>query len=135
MLGDGRVLRMNNTIALVIGILIQIETGGHPDPESAIGDGGAAIGLLQLHKISVREACRIEIRDARLAGREPRSWTPEDRLSREKSIEMAEVILAFHYRRGAVDPEELACRWNRPFSEVPLPYRNKVRALLGRRLL
>jgi hypothetical protein len=121
---------MTNTIALVLAVLLRIETGGHPSPDTAIGDSGKAVGCLQMHAIAVAEANRLVKRAGSPYNAPGGGWTPAHRLSRKESLRMAEVILRAHYERGATDPEELACRWNRPSGKVPEAYRGKVRRVL-----
>lgn len=110
----------SRSIERVIDALVQIESSGRP---AAIGDGGKAVGLLQIHPVAVREANR-------LAG--SNRWKLSDRTCPAKSRAMARTILTWHYRRGVTDPVELACRWNRPYSKASAQYRAKVRATLGR---
>ena len=35
----------------VLDAIRQVETGGHPDPSNAVGDGGAALGPYQIHRV------------------------------------------------------------------------------------
>lgn len=44
------------TLLQIMMVLITVETGGHPDPANAIGDGGKALGILQMHKAYVADA-------------------------------------------------------------------------------
>ena len=69
------------TLAKLILILCTIESSDNP---SAIGDGGSAIGVLQIHAIMVRECNR-------LIGKE--AFHPNDRLDPIKSRAMADVFL------------------------------------------
>jgi len=71
---------------LIIGILCVLESGGNPD---AVGDGGKAIGILQIHKTMVEEVNRIE-------GRE--KYNLLMRRSPLKSMEMARIYLR-HYEK------------------------------------
>lgn len=75
-----------------------VESSGNP---SAIGDGGKAVGLLQIHPVMVKDCNRI-VGEAR--------WTMADRLDPDKSRAM---FLAYsdHYSRKASD-EVVARRWN-----------------------
>ena len=61
--------------------------------ENCIGDGGKAVGVLQIHPIMVREANRIlAMKDASQAN----FYTYADRYSREKSIEIFKVVQGYH---------------------------------------
>ena len=111
---------MTNTIAIVIAALIRIESAGDP---GAVGDGGRAVGVLQMWPCAVAEANRI-------AGR--RLWALADRRNPQLSLAMARVILEHHYRRGNTDAVALACRWRNPYSACPEWYAAKVRRSLGR---
>jgi hypothetical protein len=120
---------MNTTIALVIAALIQIESGGR---DTAVGDGGRAVGALQLWPVAVAEANRLEAVEARREGRKARAWTVDDRTDRKSAVAMAEVTLRHHYRRGATDPVELGARWRNPYSPCPEWYKDKLRRELAR---
>jgi hypothetical protein len=111
---------MTNTIAIVIAALIRIESAGDP---GAVGDGGRAVGVLQMWPCAVAEANR-------LAGRQ--LWTLDDRWNQQLSRAMCKVTLEWHYKRGVTDPVELACRWRNPYSNCPEWYAAKVRRSLGR---
>ena len=108
-----------DVVERVIDALVQIESSGRP---AVVGDNGAAVGLLQLHPVAVREANR-------LAG--SKRWMLTDRTCPVKSRAMARTILNWHYQRGVTDPVELACRWNKPFGEPTAKYRAKVRLALA----
>jgi hypothetical protein len=77
--------------------LVEVESGGDP---RAVGDGGRAVGVLQIHPIMVRDLNRI-------AGRE--RWSLDSRLSPTASRAMLEEYLD-HY--GAASYEEAARKWN-----------------------
>tara|TARA_R110000764_G_scaffold56593_2_gene123271 strand:+ start:180 stop:665 length:486 start_codon:yes stop_codon:yes gene_type:complete len=69
--------------------VIYVESRGN---DSAVGDNGKAVGCLQMHPIMVREVNRI------LAKYDiPTTYTLEDRYSREKSIEMFNIISEEYY--------------------------------------
>ncbi len=70
----------------LIPALIAVESAGRSD---AIGDGGRAVGCLQIWPIMVRDVNRI-------AGT---AYTLADRLDREKSIQMARIYLT-HYAKN-----------------------------------
>jgi len=76
----------------------QVESGGRED---AVGDGGKAVGCLQIHPITVRDANRI-------LGR--REFTLKDRLKRSRSYAIFWTIMD-HYSKGA-SRETMARRWN-----------------------
>lgn len=73
--------------------------------ENAIGDGGKAVGVLQLHKIMVDDANRI----CRMNGDNVK-YTYNDRYSREKSIEIFNIIQE-HYNLER-DKEKACDIWN-----------------------
>jgi hypothetical protein len=120
---------MNAIIAQVVAALIAVESNGN---SSAIGDGGRAVGVLQMWECAVAEANRLEAIEARREKRQARTWTLSDRRVPERAVAMAWVTLRAHYRRGVTDPVELGCRWRNPYSECPAWYRAKVRKELGR---
>lgn len=69
--------------------VIYVESRGN---DSAVGDNGSAVGCLQIHPIMVREVNRL------LAKYDiPTTYTLEDRYSREKSIEMFNIISEEYY--------------------------------------
>ena len=105
---------MSNAIAMVIAVLIRVESGGDA---RAVGDCGRAVGILQQHKISVAEANKI-------IGE--RRWTYADRYDPAKSREMCRVTLERHWRRGVRDPVALACRWRNPNGRTPSWHRKKI---------
>ena len=87
----GRGYRMDALIIALIPLLCQVESGNNP---AALGDYSSktgeyrAVGCLQMWKICVDDVNRIS----------GRSYTYADRLSREKSVEMATIYLR-HYGR------------------------------------
>tara|TARA_R100000951_G_scaffold109933_1_gene107557 strand:- start:430 stop:948 length:519 start_codon:yes stop_codon:yes gene_type:complete len=99
--------------------LVEQESGGNPH---AVGDGGRAVGVLQIHPIMVRDVNRILGYDR---------WTLQDRWSAAESRAMLEVYLG-HY--GATSYEEAARKWNGgpdgPSKEATVPYWEKVRRVL-----
>ena len=102
-------------ISLVICCLMQIENStGQRD---LVGDNGAAVGILQIHEVAVREANRI-------AGYE--RWTPADRYSAQESLAMCRLTLEYHRRRGVRDPVRLGCKCNRPYGPIVTDYRRKM---------
>ena len=105
---------MSNMIAIVIAVLIRVESGGD---RWAVGDGGRAVGILQQHRVSVVEANRI-VGYCR--------WTYSDRLDPVESLAMCRVTLERQWRRGVRDPVALACRWRNPNGHAPKWYRKRI---------
>jgi len=98
---------MNELILSIIAALVVVESHGN---RNAVGDGGAAIGILQIHSIMVDEANR-------LAG--AHLFDVVDRWDPEKSREMAQLVLSRRlHLAGHTEPTEEAARyaiglWNR----------------------
>lgn len=116
---------MTNIIAIAASLILSVESSGGMDLRN--GDGGRAVGPYQMWTCAVDEANRIERIYSRRFGRKPRRWTYADRRNLIVSHEMCELTLIWHYyRRGIVDPIELACRWNKPYGKPSFPYRKKV---------
>ena len=84
---------------------------------SAIGDGGKAVGVLQIHPIMVREANRI----IAMKGGEKDTYTYDDRYNREKSIEMFKVVQDYHNKEH--DMVKALQIWNK---NHPDSYRNDI---------
>lgn len=40
----------------ILDAIRQVETGGHPDPSNAVGDGGKALGPYQIHRVYWQDA-------------------------------------------------------------------------------
>jgi len=78
---------MDKLIMCLIPLLIQVESGGN---NSAIGDNGNAVGCLQIWKIVVDDCNRIQKQEV---------FEYKDRLSRPRSIRMAQIYLD-HYGRA-----------------------------------
>jgi hypothetical protein len=81
----------------LIAALITVESNGN---DMAIGDGGRAIGALQIHKSVVIDANRI-------AGT---SYTHQQMTNRIAARRVCEIYLT-HYGKGCTT-EQLARRWN-----------------------
>jgi len=99
-------------------LLIAIESGGD---SKAIGDGGRAVGILQIHPIMIRECNRI-------TGR--KRWTLADRLDPVESVKMCTLYLSYQRaRKPEAGLVELGCSWNSGSIMKPLPkkYRAKLR--------
>jgi len=90
---------MKAILEILIPVLIQVESGGDVN---AIGDGGKAVGCLQIHEIMVDDVNRIA---------EMQGWwdvhnfynydefTLDDRFDENKSIQMCEYYLEYYYNR------------------------------------
>ena len=90
---------MKEIFNIIIPVLIQVESGGNVN---AIGDGGKAVGCLQIHRIMVDDVNRIA---------EMQGWwdvhnfynydefTLDDRYSKDKSIQMCEYYLEYYYQK------------------------------------
>lgn len=90
------------TLSILLAALIAIESGGDP---SAIGDGGKAVGCLQIHPVMVADCNRI------LAGRgEAFRYTIDDRYSEAHSRAMAVIYLRHYCPNGSA--EQMARCWN-----------------------
>lgn len=86
--------------AILLAALMAVETGGERNPDRAIGDGGRAIGCLQIHPATVRDVNRI-------AGSHFR-W--EGMTNRADAVRVCEIYLD-HYGRG-LDDISRARIWN-----------------------
>lgn len=98
----------------LIPALIQVESGGE---YGAIGDGGKAVGCLQIWPVMVQDVNRI-------AGTH---YTLADRLNPAKSVEMARIYFRHYGKSWTV--EQAARHWNSgPGSTAGTDkYWNKVR--------
>jgi len=72
-----------NLLTILIPLLCQVESGGDPN---AVGDGGQAVGVLQIHPIMVAEVNRILKDDF---------YDLEDRLDPNESAAMAHIYLYY----------------------------------------
>jgi hypothetical protein len=86
-----------NTISNLISALIIVESSGN---DMAIGDGGKAIGPLQIHKAVVLDVNRFT----------GSHYRHQDMTNRAQARAVCEAYLR-HYGKGAT-PEQLARRWN-----------------------
>jgi hypothetical protein len=84
--------------ARVLPAIEMVESSGRAD---AVGDGGKAVGILQIHPIMVEDVNRILGQDR---------YTLADRLDPAKSREMFRVY-SDHYARCG-DAEKVARNWN-----------------------
>ena len=100
---------MDKLIMCLIPLLIQVESGGQPNPDSCIGDNGNAVGCLQIWEIVVDDCNRIQKQEV---------FEYADRLSRPRSIRIAQIYLAHYgqaYERKTghrANLEVLARCWN-----------------------
>ena len=98
-----------------------VESRGDP---RAVGDGGAALGVGQIHTIMVDDCNRI-------VGR--RRWSYADRLCPVKSFQMFAVYCLHYWPAGG--PEQWARAWNGgprgPEKSCTLAYWRRVEAALG----
>lgn len=84
--------------ARILPAIEHVESSGRAD---AVGDGGKAVGILQIHPVMVEDCNRIVGEDR---------WTLEDRLCPDESRAMFRVY-SNHYSKGKSD-EVVARRWN-----------------------
>tara|TARA_Y100000114_G_C11581402_1_gene241231 strand:+ start:30 stop:521 length:492 start_codon:yes stop_codon:yes gene_type:complete len=73
---------------------------------TAIGDGGRAVGVLQIHKIMVREVNRI----THMRGGDSTIYYYDDRYSVKKSIEMFHIWRNYYHPNSSY--ETIARCWN-----------------------
>ena len=86
--------------AILLAALMAVETGGERNPDRAIGDGGRAIGCLQIHPATVRDVNRI-------AGTH---YTHDQMTNRVAASRVCEIYLD-HYGRN-LDDISRARIWN-----------------------
>jgi soluble lytic murein transglycosylase-like protein len=106
-------------IETVILILMLVESGGDPN---AVGDGGQAIGVLQIHPIMVEDVNRIYGAPV---------FSDNDRWDVEASKEMARIYLG-HYCEGMTQEPMLRCWPGGPDGwqqDCTLPYLERCRAV------
>jgi len=100
-------------VGKVIGALIQVESRGVSDARN-----GNAVGVLQIKPIMVREVNRILRKDV---------YKPEDRLDKQKSIDMAGIFYAYWIPRWPkMSDRELAGRWMLPNGKAPEWYKKRI---------
>ena len=83
---------MTELLAILIPILMQIESNNNPN---AIGDNGDAVGILQIHEIMVDDVNRI-------IGTEVFDY--DDRTDKNASIAMCKIYLN-HYGKNKISTE------------------------------
>ncbi len=89
-------------IEFLIDAMIYVESKNNPN---AIGDGGRAVGVLQIWPIMVRDVNRI-LRRRGISHR----YTYEDRYDRDKSIEMFHIWKSHYHPHSSY--EKIARCWN-----------------------
>lgn len=112
-------------IKLILAI-IAVETGGHPDPANAIGDGGDAFGILQIHSAYVQDAAEYAKAD----------WTHEDAFDPETAVKIFQAYMERYCgdsrRPEGMSREEFTARTHNggprgAYKDATLPYWEKVR--------
>ncbi len=105
----------------LVSALVQVESGGR---NHAVGDGGRAVGCLQMWPNAVDEVNRI-------SGKKKFSYA--DRKNPVKSRAMCRITLLWHHKRNPkLTDVQLMGKWRNPFSRCPEWYLNKCsKALKG----
>ena len=85
----------------VISALVAVETGNHPQPDQARGDGGRALGILQIHAAVVTDVNR-------LTGAQ---YAHGDALQPGKARQICRAYL-IHYCGKTASAETYAAVWN-----------------------
>ena len=80
---------MDALLTILIPLLIQVESSGNPN---AIGDGGKAVGILQIHKCVVDDVNRIY-------GKKGFHYEYDDRVSPHVSRDICRLYLT-HYGKA-----------------------------------
>ena len=83
---------MKTILGILIPALIQVESGGDVN---AIGDGGKAVGCLQIHEIMVDDVERIKPKVFYTKYK----FKYSDRNEEWKSVYMCEIYLKYYYRK------------------------------------
>ena len=114
---------MEVLLKILLPILIQIESSNN---DNAIGDGGKAVGCLQIHKIMVDDVNRILRKTY---------FFYKDRLSRKKSILMAEIYFK-HYMKDShkMSRIEAMVKMGRMFNGGPKGYKKKATIAYGEKV-
>lgn len=121
---------MDALLNILIPILMLVESNGNP---RAVGDKGAAVGILQIHPICVKDVNRIL---------KKKTYTLADRKDPVKSMEMCTIYLNY-YGKKFLKKKDLTNReriiilariWNGgPIGyrkKATIPYMRKVEKLL-----
>ena len=77
---------MDALLTILIPLLIQVESSGNVN---AIGDGGKAVGCLQIHPVVVEDVNRIY----------QTKYTEKDRLNKAKSMSICRLYLKYYGTR------------------------------------
>lgn len=94
--------------SILLAVLIAVETGGHPNPDHAVGDRGASIGCLQIQMGVIEDVNRIY----------NKQYLSIDRYDRDTSKKIAKLWLTYYGKRytqrtGLKPTYEVYCRmWN-----------------------
>jgi len=116
-----------NVLRIILPLLAIMESGGDPN---AIGDGGAARGILQIHPVMVREVNRIVGEDR---------YTLADRVDPNASCAMASVYLNYwgprRLRRAkGLSVEDQVVLLGRLWNGGPNGHKKAATARYGRKL-
>ena len=104
-------------IYAIVDALCIVESGNNPDAPD--GDGGKAVGVLQIWPIMVAECNRIMAY---------RVWNLDDRRTVDASRDMCACFLSYWtLRRKIIDPIKAACLWHYPDGRDDPQYAAKVR--------
>jgi len=115
---------MTDIVAIAVAACLAVESRNGADTRT--GDAGRAVGHYQMWSAAVAEANRIEGIYARRYSRPARQWTLADRHCPERSRQMCELTMIWHYRRGVRCPVALACKWRNPYSRCPEWHGRKI---------
>ncbi len=116
--------------AFLLAALMAVESGANP---FAVGDGGKAVGCLQIHASVVADVNRI-------AGPKTAPYTLADRLEVMKSKQMCVIYLSYYATEARigrpVTDEDRARIWNGGPNgwkkDATIPYWNKVKREMER---
>lgn len=122
---------MDTITAAFIAALIAVETGGHPDPNNAVGDKGRAVGCLQIWVAVLADVNKVS----------PVKYSQDDRRDPEKSKQICRIYLSIYATKERIgrEPtdEDRARIWNGGPSGWKLkstkPYWEKVKKQLEKK--
>lgn len=112
LVGEAAKLKVSDSLITAI---MQVESELNA---KAIGDGGRAIGMAQIHKICINDVNRIEKIVAKQEGRKPIRFKYSDRKSPSKSRQIMKIYLSYYglkYEKNTglkATPEILSKIWN-----------------------